>query len=181
MHLGRGLRFFFFLLLRVLQNNIALVIREISEKTNLFSFYIIYIVSVNQACPLDKFWWYNICMNQQLNYGRALMGDSLGFHILFALLGVGIPFLISLFELIGILKKDSDYYAAAKRWSFALGTLFVVGAVSGTIISTQLNTLWPNFMTVAGKVIGLPFFLEGFAFFIETIFSPTTFSWNYYF
>lgn len=109
-------------------------------------------------------------MNPQLTYGRTLMGDSLGFHILFALLGLGLPFVISLAELIGILKKDSDYYNAAQRWSFAMATLFVVGAVSGTIISLQLNTLWPSFMVLAGKVIGLPFFLEGFAFFIEAIF-----------
>ena len=98
------------------------------------------------------------------------MGDSLGYHIMFALLGVGIPFLISLAELIGLAKKDNDFYLMARRWSFAMGTLFVIGALSGTIISTQLSALWPTFMTLAGKVIGLPFFLEGFAFFVETIF-----------
>ena len=42
-----------------------------------------------------------------LSAGRVFMGDSLGFHILFALFGVGIPLLISLAEIIGILRKDS--------------------------------------------------------------------------
>jgi cytochrome d ubiquinol oxidase subunit I len=105
-----------------------------------------------------------------LGAGRVFMGDSLGFHILFALFGVGIPLLISLAELIGIVRKDSDYYTMAKRWSFAMGTLFVVGGISGLIISNQMSLLWPTFMTFAGKVIGAPFYMEGFAFFIEAIF-----------
>ena len=98
------------------------------------------------------------------------MGDSLGFHILFALFGVGIPLLISLAEIIGILRKDSTMYMLAKRWSFAMGTLFVVGGISGLIISNQMSLLWPTFMTFAGKVIGAPFYMEAFAFFIEAIF-----------
>ena len=105
-----------------------------------------------------------------LSAGRVFMGDSLGFHILFALFGVGIPLLISLAELIGIMRKDSDFYIMARLWSFAMGTLFVVGAVSGLIISNQLSMLWPNFMALAGRVIGLPFYMEAFAFFIEAIF-----------
>ena len=106
----------------------------------------------------------------QLNYGRALMGDSLGFHILFALFGVGIPLLMCLFELAAILRKDSAYYTMVKRWSFVQATLFVVGAVSGIIISNQFVVLWPTFMALAGRVIGLPFFMESFAFFVEAIF-----------
>ncbi len=116
---------------------------------------------------------------QPLSGGRVFMGDSLGFHILFALFGVGIPLLISLAELIGILKKDSTYYAMAKRWSFAMGTLFVVGGISGLIISNQMSLLWPVFMTFAGKVIAAPFYMEGFAFFIEAIFLGIyLYSWN---
>ncbi len=113
--------------------------------------------------------WYTLSMSP-VGAGRVFMGDSLGFHILFALFGVGIPLLISLAELIGIMRKDSDYYTMAKRWSFAMGTLFVVGGISGLIISNQMSLLWPTFMTFAGKVIGAPFYMEGFAFFIEAIF-----------
>src|SRR5258708_5760718 len=103
-------------------------------------------------------------------YGRTLMGDSLGFHIIFALLGVGIPFLVSLAEISGIIKKDQLFTIMAKRWAFVMTVLFVTGAVSGTIISIQLSVLWPSFMAVAGKIIGLPFYLETYAFFIEAIF-----------
>lgn len=118
-------------------------------------------------------------VHESLGAGRALMGDSLGFHIMFALLGVGLPLLISLAELMGILRKDDEWYATARRWSFAMGALFVIGGISGMIISFQLSLLWPGFMELAGQIIGLPFFLEGFAFFIEAIFLGIyLFSWD---
>jgi hypothetical protein len=43
-------------------------------------------------------------------------------------------------------------------------------AVSGTILSFEMGSLWPGLMGVYGQVLGLPFALEGFAFFIEAIF-----------
>jgi cytochrome bd ubiquinol oxidase subunit I len=48
--------------------------------------------------------------------------------------------------------------------------LFAVGAVSGTVLSFELGLLWPSFMGTFGEAIGLPFGLEGFAFFTEAIF-----------
>ncbi len=42
--------------------------------------------------------------------------------------------------------------------------------MSGTVISFELGLLWPRFMAFAGPIIGMPFSLEGFAFFAEAIF-----------
>jgi cytochrome d ubiquinol oxidase subunit I len=42
--------------------------------------------------------------------------------------------------------------------------------VSGTILSFEMGLLWPGLMGRFGEVIGLPFTLETFAFFIEAIF-----------
>src|SRR2546430_15438503 len=36
--------------------------------------------------------------------------------------------------------------------------------------SFELGLLWPAFMEFAGPIIGMPFSLEGFAFFLEAIF-----------
>jgi cytochrome d ubiquinol oxidase subunit I len=58
----------------------------------------------------------------------------------------------------------------AKRWARGTAILFAVGAVSGTVLSFELGLLWPGFMEFAGPVIGMPFSLEGFAFFTEAIF-----------
>jgi cytochrome d ubiquinol oxidase subunit I len=58
----------------------------------------------------------------------------------------------------------------SKRWAKGTAILFAVGAVSGTVLSFQLGLLWPTFMKHAGPIIGMPFSLEGFAFFTEAIF-----------
>src|SRR5918995_214323 len=54
--------------------------------------------------------------------------------------------------------------------SLAFHIVFAVGAVSGTVLSFELGLLWPHFMGYAGAIIGMPFSLEGFAFFTEAIF-----------
>ncbi|MGZ3681215.1 MAG: cytochrome ubiquinol oxidase subunit I, partial [Ktedonobacterales bacterium] len=101
---------------------------------------------------------------------RAQMGTSLAFHIIFAALGVGVPFLAFTAEGLGLLTKDRTWYDLAHQWGKAFGILYAIGAVSGTILSFELGLLWPTFMRFSGAVIGLPFALEAFAFFMEAIF-----------
>jgi cytochrome d ubiquinol oxidase subunit I len=111
--------------------------------------------------------------------GRAFMGITMAFHIFFALFGVGIPLMVSLAELIGIMKKDGDFTAMAKRWTFAMTLLFVTGAISGTIISVLFAVLLPPFMAFISKVVILPFSLETYAFFLEAIFLGIyAYTWN---
>lgn len=98
------------------------------------------------------------------------MGTSLAFHIVFAALGVGLPLLVFAVEGLWLRTGDRAYYALARAWAKGMAILFAVGAVSGTILSFELGLLWPEFMKDAGGIIGLPFSLEGFAFFIEAIF-----------
>jgi cytochrome bd ubiquinol oxidase subunit I len=101
---------------------------------------------------------------------RAQMGTSLGFHIVFAALGVGLPLLVFIAEGMWLRTKRQAYYDLARTWAKGMAILFAVGAVSGTILSFELGLLWPSFMRYAGSMIGLPFSYEGFAFFIEAIF-----------
>jgi cytochrome d ubiquinol oxidase subunit I len=101
---------------------------------------------------------------------RATMGTTLAFHMVFAALGVGMPVLLCAAEGIGLRTGDTIWYALARRWSQAFSILFIVGAVSGTALSFEFGLLWPRFMGFASGVIGLPFALEGFAFFTEGIF-----------
>jgi cytochrome bd ubiquinol oxidase subunit I len=101
---------------------------------------------------------------------RAQFGISLGFHIVFAALGVGLPLYMCVAEGIALRKRDKEWYILARRWSKAFAILYAIGAVSGTVISFELGLLWPRFMGFAGGVIGLPFAIEAFAFFTEGIF-----------
>jgi cytochrome d ubiquinol oxidase subunit I len=98
------------------------------------------------------------------------MGTSLGFHIVFAVLGVGLPLLMCVAEGLALWRRDEAWMVLARRWSRAFGILFAVGAVSGTVLSFELGLLWPRFMAFSGGIFGLPFSAEGFAFFIEAIF-----------
>jgi cytochrome bd ubiquinol oxidase subunit I len=101
---------------------------------------------------------------------RAQMGTSLAFHIVFAALGVGLPLLVVAAEGMWLRTRRRAYYDLARTWAKGMAILFAVGAVSGTILSFELGLLWPVFMRYAGGIIGLPFSLEGFAFFVEAIF-----------
>jgi cytochrome d ubiquinol oxidase subunit I len=105
-----------------------------------------------------------------LGAARMQMALSLGWHIVVACLGVGMPAITLLAEWRGHHTGDVHYRLLARRWARALGVLFAVGAVSGTILSFEMGLLWPGLMGVFGEVIGLPFSLEGIAFFIEAIF-----------
>jgi cytochrome d ubiquinol oxidase subunit I len=107
------------------------------------------------------------------------MGMSLGFHIVFAVLGVGMPLLMAIAEGIGLWRRDQIWMQLARRWSTAFGILFAIGAVSGTVLSFELGLLWPGFMAFSGSIVGLPFSAEGFAFFLEAIFLGLyLYGWN---
>ncbi len=101
---------------------------------------------------------------------RAQMGTSLAFHIIFSALGVGLPLLLCIAEGLALWRNDATWMMLARRWTRAAAILFAIGAVSGTILSFELGLLWPTYIKYAGAVVGLPFALEGFAFFIEAIF-----------
>ncbi len=105
-----------------------------------------------------------------LDYGRLLFALTLAVHSLFLILGIGLAFFISLAEFLGIRKGSADYLRMARTWSRGFVVLFAIGAGTGVSVAVELYLLWPSFMAVASEVIILPFFIEVFAFFVETIF-----------
>lgn len=100
---------------------------------------------------------------------RLQMAVSLGFHILFAVAGMAMPWFTVAAEWLHRRTGDETYRELAHRWAKGTAILFAVGAVSGTVLSFELGLLWPTFMEHAGPLIGMPFSLEGFAFFLEAI------------
>lgn len=101
---------------------------------------------------------------------RQQMAFTLGFHIILASIGIGLPAITLLAEWRGLRTGDPVYQELARRWMKVAGVLFAVGAVSGTVLSFEMGTLWPGFMDKYGQVFGAAFALEGIAFFIEAIF-----------
>lgn len=116
---------------------------------------------------------------ENLLAARAQMAMSLAFHIIFAAAGIAMPLLMVLAEWRWQRTGDASYLQLTKRWAKGTAILFAVGAVSGTVLSFELGLLWPGFMQWAGAIIGLPFSLEGFAFFTEAIFLGIyLYGWN---
>ncbi len=107
---------------------------------------------------------------RNLAWARVLTGTTLGFHIIFATLGVGMPLFILIAMVLAARRDDPDLALLARRWIRALVILVVTGAASGTLIGLDLYLFWPRFMAVAGRVIILPLVLEGFAFLVEAAF-----------
>lgn len=100
---------------------------------------------------------------------RSQMALSLGFHIIFACIGMVMPFFMATAHYKYLKSGDLQQKNLTKAWSKGVAIFFVTGAVSGTMLSFELGLLWPEFMKHAGPIFGMPFSLEGTAFFIEAI------------
>jgi cytochrome bd ubiquinol oxidase subunit I len=105
-----------------------------------------------------------------LGAARSQMAFTLGFHIILASLGVGLPALILVANYLGLKREDPAALGLAQRWSKVAAVTFVIGAITGTVLSFEMGLLWPEFMRRFGDVFGLPFALEGIFFFTEAIF-----------
>ena len=101
---------------------------------------------------------------------RSQMAFTLGFHILLVPIGLCLPLFTLIANAYGLRHRDQDALRLARRWSYAMGVLFAVGAVTGTVLSFELGVLWPGMLRRFGDVFGLPFAIEGVAFFLEAIF-----------
>jgi len=100
---------------------------------------------------------------------RSQMAISLGFHIIYACIGMVMPLFMAVSHFKWIKTGNPVYKNVTQAWSKGVAIFFATGAVSGTILSFELGLLWPKFMEHAGPIFGMPFSLEGVAFFIEAI------------
>jgi len=106
---------------------------------------------------------------ENLEAARLQMALTLIFHIVFACIGMVMPFFMVISHYKWLKTKDKIYLRLTKAWQKGVAIFFVTGAVSGTALSFELGLLWPGFMEHAGPIIGMPFSLEGAAFFVEAI------------
>ncbi|HEX7367570.1 MAG TPA: cytochrome ubiquinol oxidase subunit I [Pelobium sp.] len=100
---------------------------------------------------------------------RSQMALSLGFHIIFSCIGMVMPFFMAVSHYFYLKTNNNVYRNITKAWTKGVAIFFATGAVSGTVLSFELGLLWPKFMEHAGPIFGMPFSLEGTAFFIEAI------------
>ncbi len=106
---------------------------------------------------------------ENLEAARLQMAFTLIFHIIFACIGMVMPFFMVISHAKWLKTRKPEYLTLTKSWQKGVAIFFVTGAVSGTALSFELGLLWPEFMKHAGPIIGMPFSLEGAAFFIEAV------------
>ncbi|CAM1340037.1 cytochrome ubiquinol oxidase subunit I [Tenacibaculum amylolyticum] len=106
---------------------------------------------------------------ENLDAARLQMAFTLIFHIVFACIGMVMPFFMVVSHKKWLNTQNPMYLQLTKVWQKGVAIFFVTGAVSGTALSFELGLLWPEFMEHAGPIIGMPFSLEGAAFFVEAI------------
>jgi len=106
---------------------------------------------------------------ENLDAARLQMAFTLIFHIVFACLGMVMPFFMIVAHKKWLNTRNPMYLTLTKSWQKGVAIFFVTGAVSGTALSFELGLLWPEFMKYAGPIIGMPFSLEGAAFFVEAV------------
>src|ERR1700761_2699535 len=100
---------------------------------------------------------------------RSQMALSLGFHIIYSCIGMVMPVFMAISHYKYLKTQNPVYKNITQAWSKGVAIFFATGAVSGTMLSFELGLLWPKFMEHAGPIFGMPFSLEGVAFFIEAI------------
>ncbi|HEY4195911.1 MAG TPA: cytochrome ubiquinol oxidase subunit I [Mucilaginibacter sp.] len=100
---------------------------------------------------------------------RSQMALSLAFHIIFSCIAMVMPFFMCISHFFWLRTGKPIYKSITRAWSKGVAIFFATGAVSGTVLSFELGLLWPAFMKHAGPIFGMPFSLEGTAFFIEAI------------
>jgi cytochrome d ubiquinol oxidase subunit I len=110
---------------------------------------------------------------------REQMAFTLGFHIILVPFGVAFPTLTLIANWRGLRRDDAVALDLARAWSKVMAVLFAVGAVTGTVLSFEMGLLWPGLFGRYGAVVGVPFAIEGLAFFVEAIFIGIyLYGWN---
>ncbi|PYB67501.1 cytochrome ubiquinol oxidase subunit I [Thermoplasma sp. Kam2015] len=103
-------------------------------------------------------------------FDRLLFAYSIGVHIILVTMSISTIVVLSVAEYLGIRYKDKYYDLMAKRLAKVFTIFFAIGTASGIVMAAELVILFPKFFAVVAAVAMVPFYLEIFAFFTETIF-----------
>lgn len=111
---------------------------------------------------------------------RAQFGFTIGFHILFPTLNIGLAIFIAIMEGLWLKTKNPEYQQICKFWTKIFALTFGMGVVSGVVLSYELGTNFGQFVNAIGGILGPLFAYEVLsAFFLEAGFlGVMLFGWN---
>lgn len=111
---------------------------------------------------------------------RIQFGFSIGFHILFPTLNLGLALFLVAMEALWLKTKNPVYLEICKLWTKIFALTFGMGVVSGIVLAYQIGTNFGPFIAIFGNVLGALFAYETLtAFFLEAGFlGIMLFGWN---
>ncbi|MGB6977404.1 MAG: cytochrome ubiquinol oxidase subunit I [Gammaproteobacteria bacterium] len=99
---------------------------------------------------------------------RIQFAFTIGFHIIFPTLNIGLAVFIAWMEALWLKTRNPSYLKTAQFLTKIFALTFGMGVVSGIVMSYELGTNFGNFTNVAGNVVGPLFGYEVLtAFFLE--------------
>ncbi|QDP71119.1 cytochrome ubiquinol oxidase subunit I [Legionella israelensis] len=99
---------------------------------------------------------------------RIQFAFSIGFHILFPTLNLGLAVFLVIMEAVWLKTRDPVYLRICKFWTKIFALTFGMGVVSGIVLAYQIGTNFGPFIVQFGNVIGALFAYETLtAFFLE--------------
>jgi len=111
---------------------------------------------------------------------RIQMTVTLGVHILFPTLNIGLALFLCIMEAVWLKTNNPLYLKICKFWIKIFSLAFGMGVVSGIVMAYELGTNFGNFTLAIGEVLGSLFVYEVLtAFFLEAGFlGIMLFGWN---
>jgi cytochrome d ubiquinol oxidase subunit I len=107
-------------------------------------------------------------MVDTLLLSRIQFGFTIGFHILFPTLNLGLALFLVIMEGLWLKTQKIVYLKIAKFWTKIFALTFGMGVVSGIVLSYELGTNFGHFTNAVGGVLGSLFAYEVLsAFFLE--------------
>jgi len=111
---------------------------------------------------------------------RAQFGFTIGFHILFPTLNIGLATFLAVMEGLWLKTRNPVYLTICKFWTKIFALTFGMGVVSGVVLSYELGTNFGPFILAIGGILGALFAYEVLsAFFLEAGFlGVMLFGWD---
>lgn len=85
---------------------------------------------------------------------RIQFGFTIGYHIVFPTLSMGLAMFLLFLEAMELKTGDPRYRAASNFWARIFALSFGMGVVSGVVLSYEVGTNWGRFAEFAGPVVG---------------------------
>jgi cytochrome d ubiquinol oxidase subunit I len=99
---------------------------------------------------------------------RIQFAFSIGFHILFPTLNLGLAVFLVVMEAMWLKTRNNTYFEICTLWTKIFALTFGMGVVSGIVLAYQIGTNFGPFITKFGNVLGALFAYETLtAFFLE--------------